>query len=57
MQTNIYFFLEKSHNDYVLFQVASTIKESIVREWSLLLPGDVESLRNFLLHYVTSNVQ
>ena len=24
------FFPEKSHNDYVLFQVASTIKESVV---------------------------
>lgn len=48
--------LEKSRNDYVLFQVASTLKESVVREWSLLQPGDAESLRNFLLHYVTSNV-
>ncbi|XP_015752009.1 PREDICTED: exportin-4-like [Acropora digitifera] len=45
--------LEQSSNDYVLFQAASTIKEAILREWSLLDKSDIESLRSFLLTFVT----
>lgn len=45
--------LEQSTNDYVLFQAASTIKEAILREWSILDKSDVESLRSFLLTFVT----
>lgn len=51
--------LEQSSNDYVLFQAASTIKEAILREWSLLDKSDIESLRSFLLTFVThkQNIQ
>ncbi|CAH1799119.1 unnamed protein product, partial [Owenia fusiformis] len=48
--------LEKSKNDYVLFQAASTIKESVVREWTLLQPDDIQSLRLFLLKYVVDHI-
>ncbi|XP_002740804.1 exportin-4-like [Saccoglossus kowalevskii] len=45
--------LESSKVDYVLFQAASTIKEAVAREWSLLDMSEVESMRSFLLRYVT----
>lgn len=47
--------LENNRNDYVLFQAACAIKDAIVREWTLLRPADIVSLRNFLLQYVTQN--
>lgn len=47
--------LEHCKDDYVLFQAAATIKESIVREWTLLGGQDIETLRSFLLHYVISH--
>ena len=49
-------FSESSKDNYVLFQVASTIKECIIRDWSLLQPSDIESMRCFLLRYVTHNI-
>lgn len=49
----IFLCSEQSSNDYVLFQAASTIKEAILREWSLLNKSDIESLRSFLLTFVT----
>lgn len=45
--------LEQSKNDYLLFQAASTIKEAILCEWTILEKADVESLRSFLLTFVT----
>ena len=58
-QTHKYILIvsEQCKNDYVVFQAAQTIKEAVVREWTLLQPADVESLRTFLLHYVTRNVK
>ncbi|XP_071113997.1 exportin-4-like [Haliotis cracherodii] len=50
------YILETSKSDYVLFQSATTIKEGIVREWTLLSSEDVESLRSFLLGYITKNI-
>lgn len=50
------FILENSSVDYVLFQAATTIKEAVVREWSLLNAQDIESLRSFLVRFVTRNV-
>lgn len=46
-------FTEQSRNDYVLFQAASTIKGAIIREWTILEKADIESLRSFLLTFVT----
>ncbi|XP_076466305.1 exportin-4-like isoform X2 [Babylonia areolata] len=48
--------LENSSFDYVLFQAATTIKEAIVREWTLLNAQDIESLRSFLLRFITKNI-
>ncbi|KAL5009683.1 hypothetical protein ScPMuIL_011988 [Solemya velum] len=50
------FILENSKCDYVLFQAATTIKESVVREWTLLSAEDIESLRSFLLRFITQNI-
>ncbi|KAK3097618.1 hypothetical protein FSP39_011440 [Pinctada imbricata] len=50
------FILENSKCDYVLFQAATTIKEAIIREWSLLAGEDIESLRSFLLQYITQHI-
>uniref|UniRef100_A0A674PNH5 Exportin-4 n=1 Tax=Takifugu rubripes TaxID=31033 RepID=A0A674PNH5_TAKRU len=44
--------LETSKVDYVLFQAATAIMESVVREWILLEKTSIESLRAFLLTYV-----
>ncbi|OWF40176.1 Exportin-4 [Mizuhopecten yessoensis] len=48
--------LENSKCDYVLFQAATTIKEAVIREWSILSSEDVESLRSFLLRFITQNI-
>lgn len=45
-------FLETSKVDYVLFQAATAIMESVVREWILLEKTSIESLRAFLLTYI-----
>ncbi|XP_041355105.1 exportin-4-like [Gigantopelta aegis] len=54
--TTCKYIMENSKIDYVLFQGATTIKEAIVREWTLLSAEDVESLRSFLLRYITKNI-
>lgn len=43
---------ETSKVDYVLFQAATAVMESVVREWILLEKTSIESLRAFLLTYV-----
>lgn len=55
LNLKIYFlsFTEQSRNDYVLFQAASTIKGAVLREWTILEKADIESLRSFLLTFVT----
>ncbi|XP_059177669.1 exportin-4-like isoform X2 [Physella acuta] len=50
------YILENSKNDYTLFQAATTIKEAIVRDWTLMGPDAVESLRSFLLRYITNHI-
>ncbi|KAK6169678.1 hypothetical protein SNE40_020678 [Patella caerulea] len=50
------FILENTKSDYVLFQTATTLKEAIVREWNLLSADDIESLRSFLLRYITKHI-
>ncbi|XP_074663144.1 exportin-4-like [Tubulanus polymorphus] len=50
------FILENSKNDYVLFHAASTMKENIIKEWTLLSPEEIDSLRTFLFYYVLHNV-
>lgn len=55
LKLKVYFlsFTEQSRNDYVLFQAASTIKGAVLREWTILEKADIESLRSFLLTFVT----
>ncbi|KAL4233256.1 Exportin-4 [Mactra antiquata] len=48
--------LEKCKTDYVLYQAATTIQESVLREWSVLSAEDIESLRSFLLRYITQHI-
>ncbi|ESO89303.1 hypothetical protein LOTGIDRAFT_106479, partial [Lottia gigantea] len=50
------YILENTKSDYVLFQTATTLKEAIIREWTLLSPEDIESLRSFLLRYITKHI-
>ncbi|KAL3883791.1 hypothetical protein ACJMK2_030022 [Sinanodonta woodiana] len=50
------YILENSETDYVLFQAAAAIKEGVVREWSLLSGDDIESLRSFLLRFITQHI-
>lgn len=45
--------LQTSQVDYVLFEAAATIKEAIIREWSLLEKREIESICSFLLCLVT----
>lgn len=54
---NLSFVSEKCKTDYVLFQAASTIQESLLREWSILSAEDIESLRSFLLRYITQHIR
>ncbi|XP_060554653.1 exportin-4-like [Ruditapes philippinarum] len=48
--------LETCKTDYVLYQAATTIQESVLREWSILAADDIESLRAFLLRYITQHI-
>ncbi|CAM1293141.1 XPO4 (predicted) [Pycnogonum litorale] len=45
--------LENCQNDYVMFQTATLLRNGLVREWPVLSASDVESLRSYLLHYVS----
>jgi len=45
--------LQSSKEDYVLFEAATTIKEAIIREWSLLKKQEIDSICSFLLCCVT----
>lgn len=44
---------ETSTVDYVLFETASTLKEALIREWSLLDESEIIELRQYLLDYTT----
>lgn len=50
------FLLENSKSDYVLFQVATTVKEAMIREWTLLTPEQINHMRSFLIKFVTQNI-
>lgn len=39
--------LEKSQNQYVMFEAAEVLKEAIIREWSFLLESD-RYVQNYL---------
>ena len=39
--------------DYVLFEAATTMKDAIIREWSLLKKTEIDSICTFLLCCVT----
>nr|XP_023018498.1 exportin-4-like [Leptinotarsa decemlineata] len=46
--------LEKSENQYVMFEAAEVLRGAIIREWAFLLDSDKSSLRQYLLQYVTT---
>ncbi|XP_066917411.1 exportin-4-like isoform X2 [Clytia hemisphaerica] len=43
--------------EYVIFEAATTLKEAVIREWSLLEKSEVEQLCGFLLQTVTEKVE
>nr|CAI5835178.1 unnamed protein product [Callosobruchus analis] len=47
--------LEKSGNQYVMFEAAEVIKNAIIREWGFLLDSDKLSLRQYLFEYVLTH--
>lgn len=46
--------LEKSQNEYVLFEAAEVIRGAIIREWTFLMEEDKASLRQYLFQYITN---
>ena len=50
---NVFLLLETSSNSFVVFQAASTLREALIREWKMLTVQEIESLRIYLLHFVT----
>ncbi|XP_056641189.1 exportin-4-like [Diorhabda carinulata] len=46
--------LEKSQNEYVLFEAAEVLKSAIIREWSFLFDDDKTSIRQYLFQYITT---
>ncbi|XP_044262474.1 exportin-4-like [Tribolium madens] len=46
--------LDKSQVHYVLFEAAETIKSALIREWSFLSDSDKYSLRQYLMHYIST---
>ena len=57
VMAHLYFLSENCKIDYVLFQAATTVRESVIREWTLLSAEDIESLRSFLLRYITQHIR
>ena len=52
-----FFFPETCTVEYVLFEAATTLKEAIIREWSLLEKSQIEQLCGFLLQSVTEKLE
>ena len=48
------FLTENSQIDFVLFQSASVMRDTVIREWQLLSEEEKAGLRQYLLHYLTS---
>ncbi|KAL7287451.1 hypothetical protein TKK_0018556 [Trichogramma kaykai] len=46
--------LETTTMDYVLFEAAGVIKIAMIREWDMLQPADIASMRQYLFHYIIS---
>jgi hypothetical protein len=46
--------LDNCQVHYVLFEAAETLKSALIREWSFLLDSDKFSLRQYLMHYITT---
>lgn len=44
--------MESCHNTYVQFEAADLLKNAIIREWSFLQESDIQSLRQYLMHYI-----
>lgn len=44
--------LEKTHSDFVLFQVADVLKNAIITEWNYIAAEDRSNLRQYLLNYL-----
>lgn len=44
--------LEKTHSDFVLFQIADVLKNAIINEWNYISTEDRNALRQYLLNYV-----
>lgn len=49
------YIFENSKTDYVIFEAANSLKEAIIREWSMLNTDDVTSLWQYLLRHVINN--
>lgn len=43
--------------EYVLFEAATTLKEAVIREWSLIEKSQIEHLCGFLLQSVTEKLE
>lgn len=46
--------MEQSQVHYVLFEAAEVLKTALIREWSFLQESDILSLRQYLMHFITS---
>jgi hypothetical protein len=51
------FALETSKNQYVMYQAAATLRDSLIREWLTLDRQDIESLRVYLMHFVIEKTE
>ena len=46
--------IEHTQSDYALFEAATTLREAVVREWSLLSVEQKNSLRQYIMQYIIS---
>lgn len=46
--------LEVCQVEYVLFEAAEVLKTALIREWAFLQESDILSLRQYLMHYITT---
>ncbi|CAG0917966.1 unnamed protein product [Notodromas monacha] len=51
------YLLESGQDHMIVFQAVSTLKDAIIREWSVMPPQELTQLRTYLLQYVIRKMQ
>eukprot|EP00126_Sphaerothecum_destruens_P014183 Sdes_comp24411_c0_seq1m22335 len=48
------YIMERSQSDFVVFQAVSSMKKRIILDWAIFSQAELDTLRGYLISYVTS---